>query len=358
MNTLIISDIHFGHPKTPTSFIVSNFHTFFEENHELFAELDVLFIAGDITDRLIKIWDPVWKDIFRWYQWLMKYCEDHGIILRILEGTKSHDRGQASIAEGFERSDKIDFRYIDTMTIETLEGLDVLYVPDDMCLGAEELKKEVQATLKSFKKTKVDICVLHGLFNYQLPMVNDLSFFDEDYMSSITRLFISIGHVHSFSERGKIIAQGSFDRLAHNEEEEKGAVYVDTDTMEWKRVINKNAMTYHTVDVSNMGSHKDLRKIVKGLREGSKIRLEGPATNALIQNVKELPELYPAMEWSVKKEKEDKVVNIRPVTITTKAIVLNEATLSREYESHLKDLGYEEEVITDQLKVLEELLLN
>ena len=75
--------------------------------------------------------------------------------------------------------------------------------------------------MKDLNIEQVDLAMMHGNFKYQLPMPSIHMHTEEDYLS-IVRYYICINHIHTASVYGRILAPGSFDRMAHGEEEDKG----------------------------------------------------------------------------------------------------------------------------------------
>jgi hypothetical protein len=58
-----------------------------------------------------------------------------------------------------------------------------------------------------------------------------------------------MGHVHTKSQYGQVLYNGSFDRLAHNEEEDKGFFYIDKSI---KFIKNTDATLFKSIDLSHM----------------------------------------------------------------------------------------------------------
>ena len=72
---------------------------------------------------------------------------------------------------------------------------------------------------------------------------------------NIVKYFINIGHIHTPSVyQGRILASGSFDRLTHNEEEDKGGllctIYKDG-SFKFVFLKNTRAKTFKTLDYTN-----------------------------------------------------------------------------------------------------------
>ena len=90
---LVISDIHLGHAKNTTQDIIKNLRTYFEDFNDrgFFTELDIIFIAGDLFDRLLDLSNSDVSIIQVWVFDLMRFCARHNIQLRMLLGTPYRD---------------------------------------------------------------------------------------------------------------------------------------------------------------------------------------------------------------------------------------------------------------------------
>lgn len=318
---ICLSDVHLNHDRNPTSRIVGNLFHFFSqfEKGSAYGKLDLIVIAGDLFDSLM---DCVQSDLFEaltFLSFLVKFCERNDVILRISEGTPGHDWKQSrllDIVSSLENT-KADVRWVQGLEIEHLKdlGLDILYVPDEHSSSAEETLRQVRELMMEKGLTQVDLSFMHGMFTYQMagiPGKHDTH--DEASYLSLTRHFINIGHVHTFSTYDRIIAQGSFDRLAHGEEEAKGAVYCeifpDGDGVDhYVFVENKNALIFKTVSLSNGTMESALLKLDKvagKLLEGSYLRIKAPKLHPVYQGFEEIKKRYPSLHLSKLNEEEEK----------------------------------------------------
>ena len=87
---LVFSDVHLGHPRTTTEEIIDHLNAFFNDFTN-FTDLDAIFIAGDLFDRLLDNHSDEYHRIVIWCAKLLQFCVKHNIKLRVLEGTPSHD---------------------------------------------------------------------------------------------------------------------------------------------------------------------------------------------------------------------------------------------------------------------------
>jgi hypothetical protein len=167
----------------------------------------------------------------------------------------------------------LDFKYYDTLSIEVMNDLDIsiLYVNDEYRSNALDTQEDVKLLLKKNNLERVDLTHMHGMFTYQSPIVSNSTHSEEFYMG-ITRWSINIGHVHTHSVFGRIIAQGSFDRLKMKEEEPKGGVYATyrDDGYEYLFLENTEAKTFDTIDTVGLDIENTLRKIKKHIKNKNK----------------------------------------------------------------------------------------
>lgn len=282
---LVMSDLHLGHKVNTISTMADNLVFFLNRYQPLLKDIDILFLAGDIFDNYIPSYSDTYLKITKLLIEVIKWCQHYKVKLRVLEGTPSHDWRQASVISTIikDLEIQIDYKYIDKVDIEYMEDYNVhiLYVPDQIKPKGEEVYKEVQKTLKEKSLNQVDIAIMHGQFHYQFPKLKlDSSHNEEDYLS-IVKHYIHIGHIHKHSVKDRIIAQGSFDRIAHGEEEKKGAVLSkislkDKEKDEWLFLENSHAMCFKTLNYLNQTPEEmiiQLRKDLKNLKSGSSLRL-------------------------------------------------------------------------------------
>jgi hypothetical protein len=269
-----VSDVHFGHKNTPTKHIIESFkRTILTEGNK---DLDALFIAGDLFDHLLYLNTPEAQQVIQFFHHLLNYCQANDIALKVLEGTPSHDWYQSSLLVKINdvREHKANLRYFKTLDIEFCEKLQkhILYIPDEWCNNQEELDIQIRTRLMELNIKQVDISILHGAFRYQAKGVPTSSFlYDESYFLNLTRGFIHIGHYHIHTNLDRIVAQGSLERLAHNEEEPKGCVRVDNDS--WVFLQNTQAYTYKTINLKTSTDLTKLDKLIQSTPANSHIRL-------------------------------------------------------------------------------------
>jgi hypothetical protein len=256
INYLVISDIHLGSCQNKASQIIKNLLLYFD-NYQNTHKLDILFLAGDVFERLLEFPSPDSTEIIFWVHRIISFCREYSIKLRVLEGTPSHDWKQSKIFETINLLSPVqaDVRYIDKLSIEHMPdfNLYIIYVPDEWSESSEETFQQAKKQLADFGITHADIAIMHGLFTYQLPFASVKNFaHSETQWLSIVKYFISIGHIHTFSVFDRIVAQGSIDRHAHGEEEPKGGVLFNihpTELSRFRFIENKCAAIFKTINI-------------------------------------------------------------------------------------------------------------
>lgn len=335
---LTISDVHLGNKRNTTYDICRNLDKFFDNytSKSKFIDLDIIFIGGDLFDKLLVFnSDDIYESISFLYR-LMRFCLNSKIKLRILEGTPSHDWKQSKIANILKEHalEDLDYKYIDSLSIEYIQdlGINVLYVPDEWTDSADETYQQVLVLLKDNNLEQVDIAMMHGLFNYQLKDMPNISIkHNENNYLSIVKYFINIGHIHTFSFYDRILAQGSFDRIGHNEEESKGGIvcniFKDGD-MNYNFIENKSAKIFKTIEFKTNDlekNRKKLNKLLVGLPLDSYIRIKAKKDNPIYSSLEEIKLQYPEYNFtkkSIEDDKEEKTI-LSYITEVYKPITIN-----------------------------------
>jgi hypothetical protein len=303
-NVAVCSDIHLGHHRTKTDFIVNNMSKAFFDTGIL-TTIKLFVIAGDFFDRLLML--PV-EDVRTIEDWIVKFlciCERHGVIVRILEGTPSHDWKQSRIFDDKNRhlGNKVNLKYVETLSVEYIPELEasVLYVPDEWAEEADDTWRQVTTLLRGMGMDKVDFAFMHGCFKYQLPIQSVASHDEERYLS-IVREGIWIGHHHLHTRHDRIFAQGSFDRLSHGEEKPKGfAIYrVEGDKRTFEFVENPGAKIYKTINLLGMPIEEAIKALAvcNDYPVGSHFRLLTRRTDGVSSSMAVIKDKFPGFYWT------------------------------------------------------------
>lgn len=300
-----VSDIHLGNRRNKTSDIIAGLDVAFPDNEET-GKLDLIVLVGDVFDRELNFPDADIYEIEMWFARLLAICSKRKIILRVLEGTRSHDWGQSIAFEKIikHKGLELDFKYVSALSIEFIPklGINVLYVPDD--LGPPDRTLEEVKSLMAFKElTQVDYAFMHGQFEYQLPAnIKGIPRHSSEEYLKLVKHYIFIGHIHVHSTYDRIIAQGSFDRLTQGEEGPKGHVRatITEDAQEHFFIENKMAKIYKSYQCKDMDLEKTLaflREKVKKLPDGANVRVVVDKNHPILTNMNALIAMYPTIVW-------------------------------------------------------------
>lgn len=249
---LSVSDIHLGVPRIDPHTIPTNIRKVI---YPLIDDsLDLLVIAGDFYDGPLDMSGVFSYEALKIIQELVGLAERYDFVIRILQGTYTHDRGQNQFFKLFGDS---RIRLVEILDIEIIEhlGISILYKPDS--LPCRNIMPRIHEVMKQYSLDKVDIMVNHGYFEHLLPAgiphtpANTLK--AVEVMELVNGVVLN-GHVHTAGVYRNVINNGSFDRLRHGEEEAKGLYMVEycptTHKAIYEFVENPYACTFATIDVS------------------------------------------------------------------------------------------------------------
>lgn len=366
LNIAVVSDIHLGHKRNPTRAIVKNLVEAFPDNAET-AALDIIFLAGDVFDGLLTCPSDDAAEADIWIAHLLKLCKKHDILLRVLNGTNSHDFNQSerfitlnNIAEV-----QADLFYAKDLCIEYIErfGINVLYVPDEWEGSTEKALEQVKELMRAKGLVQVDFAIMHGQFEFQLPpFIKAQKHSSEEYLKLVREL-IFIGHVHTYSTNERIIAQGSFDRLSHGEEEPKGHVRAKirpNGDYEIRFIENKSAMTFQSIDCTDLDLEDTLKKIAREVGNRTDnifVRIIGDSDNPIFGSMNTLVQRYPFITWSklIKEKNEEEKILSDDTEVDFQPIVLNRDNLPGLLLERLASNGATNEVLGAAKAMLREI---
>ncbi len=368
-NILVFSDVHLGHHKTKTDYIISNLRTvihYLIENEKI----DLVCIAGDLIDRRLWSDDIVLSSIIGYIYELMTICKNNNVSLRVMKGTPSHDWDQLKLFNlVYEKlNEKFDFAYYDDVIIEYNERLKktILYIPDEWGMTAEYTFNYVKKLMKDKNLSQIDLAFMHGMFDYQVASLPNMPFSksvhkSSDYLS-IIKYYIFIGHIHTFSTFERIIAEGSFDRLAHNEEEDKGCVlfHLDDDVSKcsYEFIVNKNAKIYKTIEVKQKDINKAISFIEKEIKKYPKdsyIRLLLNKDSPFISIYDKFVLNQLDYHFSKKILNNDKTKETMTKDFKKSDVTINEKNIHTILKNKLDNLSIDSNIKSYAIKIFEEL---
>ncbi len=317
LNIAAVSDIHLAHARNNTTDIIAMLEEIFPSNPDT-ASLDLIILVGDIFDRLVSMNEGVGFIIKDWMSRFLRRCKSFNIPVLVLEGTPSHDWKQSRwfVSQNDNGNIGCELYYADELSIVTIQslGVDILCVPDEWRHETDDTWKEVVELMARMGKDKVHLAAMHGMFTFQLPPhVKEPVHVPERYLGVVKHL-IFIGHDHKHRVEGRIIIQGSTDRLCHGDEGPKGHVRatVDLVTNEYsiRFIENTKAKIYKTVDCRNLTRDEALVLIMNttvDLPNDSFIRIRFSKIADLdMQSLTQVVRKnYPQFNWSLLAEKEN-----------------------------------------------------
>lgn len=337
INALVFSDVHLFHDKTKTEHILFGLQKALAD-HERLSDVDIIFISGDLFDHSVFLPNKDISLVLKFLNHLLNMCHKYDIVLRVLEGTPSHDWKQSRMIEDLNkmRKEPVDAKHVEVLSIEHIEkfGIDVLYVPDEWGTSCADTFEEVKMLLQEKGLEQVDLSIMHGCFNYQFPvnLVGKPDVHDENSYLSITKYLVIIGHYHTHSKFERIVVPGSFDRLKHGEEEAKGYLKFsiwDDGRYEVQFVENKVAMIYKTLDFRSM-EIIDIINFLKDFNKDNKekfVKIIAEKDDPVFKGLKELKALFPNIHFSIDTKKNEEVVPVkqsfdivRPTTLTAQSL--------------------------------------
>jgi len=315
LRIISLGDVHLGHSNTPTRLIIRNLDTYCT-NEQVLADVDMLIITGDLFERLLHNAEDAVHLINSWITRLLYKCVACDVVLRIVEGTPSHDREQSRFfpEQAKNANIPVDLHYATTLSIEYVErfGIHILYVPDKWRTRTEDTLEEVRLEMKRLGLEQVDFAIMHGAFEFQLPAMVKEPLHDSEIYLKLVRFFIFIGHIHFPTRKDRILPAGSYDRLNHGEEHKKGFYDVKVRGPEDHEVVfveNKGAKRYDTVKCHGLDTKElnvSLRKKVESLPKGSAVCIRCSPHDAATGDIEHIKQQWPWIEWSLTVDKEKK----------------------------------------------------
>ena len=349
---LCISDIHFGLPASPRIYEELSIVKDFIETHEL----DVIHINGDFFDRKLSFSEPAALLGMQFFYEIRELCIKKKIKLRVIHGTMSHERNQTEMFNKFATS-YLDMRVINSVTEEELfPGFNVLYVPEEYPINADEYYSE-------YKNKEYSAIMMHGMWDFLAmnSMIEEANRTDfqtapifkyDEWKQCVPHGMIICGHIHSrHIYRKKIFYPGSFSAWDFSDLSERGFAYYEYNTKKqfYKVQYINNTMcpTFGTVTLDNLGidlENYDVNEFQEAVKNASEnfdnFRVDIDPNKLSLENLEILKKVY------------KDIPNIKLKIIDKKRIILEDTSDKySKYEYIFKNLLPIDEVI---LKYIQE----
>lgn len=243
------SDWHFFHRHVPTAETITSIRKYILPR---IKDVDLFLLPGDVFERVVSLNDDDVQSVIELFVDIFIECYTHNVIFRIVRGTFSHDNHQNRLFLSLFKklSIPVDFKLIENISVEKFDklGISVLYLPDNLPFRTKaEVFHHVRTLFTANNISTVDYVVMHGEFEHAgfIGEKHSNAYSYDDFNKICTGLILS-GHIHKPTRFKNVVYAGSFNRLAHNEEEAKGFWIISGNETEF--IENKEATRFVTVD--------------------------------------------------------------------------------------------------------------
>jgi len=324
-----LADLHLGHRHLRSDAFIEKVVKYVFP--VLTDEVDILFIPGDFFDGLYTMNHRIGRMAIRLMKQFIHLAVQHDFVIRVVRGTYIHDHDQNRFwLEEVPESHPEVVKIFETISIESVKGLDVLYIPDN---APKDTLSVIKRLMKDRGLTFVDFVIGHGYFEHELPygkVVHELVFKVSDF-EKIAGVVV-FGHVHEFNVYKNFISPGSFDRSRHGEEKRKGFVVVDynkeTKKMNYTFIVNHDSLIFKTFNLTQFDNQEELinkyTQLIEDLLPKSKENINVSITidNSLFRNVLvDTNKRYPRVILTFKKSKEVELTRSNTSTIRALNII-------------------------------------
>ena len=257
LNIVSVSDIHLGNTRVETSSICDRLRTYLFPK---LKECNLLVLGGDITDTTLGLGDNSSIYLIDFFLELFTLTNKLNIPIVMLRGTISHDRNHLKTLRTIYLKSRFKPKlyYTDTVSVDLIKELNlrVAYIPDNLPYSnSNEVILSIKDQMKNKNWDTLDYIFFHGYFKHVLPkgmFKEPHCTFNNNQFNFVKSLIVS-GHIHTSSRYKKVVYNGSFDRLAHGEEEDKGFLVITDNRKDKPKVEfikNKEATPFITYDLS------------------------------------------------------------------------------------------------------------
>ena len=283
LKVVATSDLHFGNPRISPEALYQKLR------HFLYPELKdchLVILAGDIYDQLLTVGSKAHRYASLLVSDLFTISHNTGMQVRILHGTYTHDRDQLTVFETlalpqtrFKIVNKIDCEEISDFRsgLDTVNmKLKVGYLPDNLSYKrSEDVIDYLKRNMTCLGWTKLDVLIGHGTFAHVIRPDSGHKppcLYEKEQFTNLVAGPIIMGHIHTPSKSGKVHYCGSFERMSHGEEENKGYyVFTCDQKMQkgWKSrfVVNTLATPFITITPGDADIPELIKRFVAQLDE-------------------------------------------------------------------------------------------
>lgn len=266
LTMITISDIHFGviDPKFMYKTLTRDF-----TNRIANISFNILAICGDLFDMKMMSNNPAISYAIQFISDLVAICSSKNATIILLDGTQSHDNGQLSLFYHYLADPSIDFRIIENIQFEDIQGMRVLCIPERYGIPEDEYKNIL------FNSKGYDFCILHGTYKG--------SFHGTDIatLNSNHAPVFGIGHFENCSGpifMGHYHIAGCYDEHAYyngsalrfrfGEEQPKGYLVTVFDKLSrryYTELIQIHSHIYETINIDDI-MNRDPKEIIEYIK--------------------------------------------------------------------------------------------
>ena len=270
LNGIALFDLHFGHKRTEEMYKeeLPMFLEYLKTNGD---EIDVLNFNGDYFDRKLSSTEPAIAYAIAFFNEVIEICIEKNIKVRVILGTRSHDLNQYTtlFQHYFERTD-LDIKYIPTVQEEEINGIKILYVP-------EEYPEDNEAYYAEYKAKSYHVMHGHGTWDFVSFIANSESekvetgtrsapiFVYDEWESALQNGFALFGHIHKRQHHKNVYYSGSYTAWGFGDASEKGFMtyQIDTEANTWKveYINNTKAPSYASVSIKGLFRGQDISNL-------------------------------------------------------------------------------------------------
>lgn len=275
-NMLVIADLHWG--AMDAKIQSSQYEFIFDIIREMRDRIDMLVIAGDYWDSRMFLNSASTINGINWMHKLIDTCKENGVSkFRIIRGTLEHDNDQLETFRYLEEDDEF-FRIFVTNTVEEIDGIRIMYCPDENMTHEAYIEKYVDNFIKF-----PDIGIFHGNLDDVMPSIavesakksNTLVFENRFYHELISGPMIA-GHWHIGQRIERWIYVGTPDCWKFGEDDEKGVMFISYDPDDksffYRKILNPNSIIYYeyVLDTSFYSGIDDVRSVISFIQDKKK----------------------------------------------------------------------------------------
>lgn len=332
-----IADLHFGNPRINAEDQYKKLRKFF---YPELKDAHLITVNGDLYDQLLTVNSKSHHYATRFITDLIAISAKTGAQVRLLHGTFTHDRDQLSIFSTL-NVPKARFAVVNDIFCEELcdfqngndeyvdTRLRVAYLPDNLPYKrSDDAIEKLKQVMSCVGWGKIDVVIGHGAFDYIFnteELHRPPCLYRYEQFTDLVTGIVVMGHIHTPGRRHNVYYCGSFDRMAHGEEENKGFYTFtrDKENLEgWRSrfVVNTLSTPFITIHPEGNDTPETTRNFIREIEERFplqrgyvRVEHDQPEVRSLLHKlcVQNFPNIsYSSKATGTKREEEIRVEDI------------------------------------------------